>query len=80
MALRTKRDNHSSATGRLIAAKDHSSVQINIAEVNASGVITGKAKSFVLSGFVRQNCEADDSLNRLATSEGLLKSVWSPQL
>jgi small subunit ribosomal protein S21e len=64
---------HSSATGRLINAKDHSSVQINVAEVNASGIITGNYKSFALCGFVRQNTEADDSLNRLATEAGLLK-------
>lgn len=54
-------------------------MQINIAEVNAAGVITGSAKSYVISGSVRQAGESDDSLNRLATCDGLLKNVWSAQ-
>lgn len=67
-----------SATGRLIPAKDHASVQINVADVDASGrAIPGSNTSFVLSGFVRNMSEADDSLNRLATEAGILKSVWS---
>lgn len=44
-----------------------------MAEVNSAGVITGDYKTFVLSGFVRQNSESDDSFNRLATTAGLLK-------
>ncbi len=68
-----------SATGRLITSKDHASVQIAFAEVNASGVATGQSKTFVLSGFVRKDGEADDSLNRLAQEAGLLKNVWSAQ-
>jgi small subunit ribosomal protein S21e len=70
----------SSATGRLIGAKDHASVQINVAEVNASGtIVTGKYKTFVLSGFVRESSESDDSINRLATGAGMLKNVWTAQ-
>ena len=69
----------SSATNRLIGAKDHASVQINVAEVNASGVVTGKYRGFAISGFVRQNSESDDSVNRLATDAGLLKNVFSLQ-
>lgn len=69
-----------SATGRLITPKDHSSAQIRFAEVNEStGVYTGECVSFVLSGFVRAQGESDDSINRLATQEGLLKSVWVAQ-
>ena len=63
----------SSATGRLITAKDHASVQINVGEVDASGRLTGQQTSFALSGFVRSLGESDDSLNRLATQEGFLK-------
>ncbi|KAI9332800.1 40S ribosomal protein S21 [Obelidium mucronatum] len=66
-----------SATGRLITAKDHASVQINIAEVDAAGRLTGSTKAYALSGFVRGLGEADDSINRLATQDGLLKSVWT---
>ena len=67
----------SSATGRLITAKDHASVQINIADVDASGRATGSFKSYVMSGFVRSAAESDDSLNRLATADGYLKTVWN---
>ncbi|KAI9135859.1 40S ribosomal protein S21 [Paraphysoderma sedebokerense] len=68
-----------SATGRLIAAKDHASVQINIGDVDASGRYTGTYKTFALCGFVRANGESDDSLNRLAQKSGYLKNVWSAQ-
>ncbi|KAK9894251.1 ribosomal protein S21e [Cystobasidium minutum MCA 4210] len=68
------------ATSRLITAKDHSSVQINIAEVDEQGkMITGKNVSYAFSGYVRSIGEADDSLNMLATQDGLLKNVWSYQ-
>lgn len=67
-----------SATGRLIPAKDHSSVQINVAAVNENGVIIPNQHStFVISGFIRHKSESDDSINRLSTEAGLLRSVWS---
>ncbi|KAJ3114141.1 hypothetical protein HDU96_002522 [Phlyctochytrium bullatum] len=66
-----------SATGRLITAKDHAAVQINIGEVDATGRYTGQTKTYALSGFVRSLGESDDSLNRLATQDGYLKNVWS---
>ncbi|OMJ23640.1 40S ribosomal protein S21 [Smittium culicis] len=62
-----------SATNRLIAAKDHASVQINIAEVDSNGVMTGQTHKYALSGFVRKLAESDDSLNRLAAADGYLK-------
>ncbi|KGG51323.1 40S ribosomal protein S21 [Mitosporidium daphniae] len=62
-----------SATGRLISAKDHASVQINIAEVDENGLATGKSHPYALSGFIRSSGQADDSLNRLATSDGFLQ-------
>ncbi|KAJ2956500.1 hypothetical protein NQZ79_g7668 [Umbelopsis isabellina] len=61
---------HSSATNRLITAKDHASVQINIGEVDASGRYTGSFTTYALCGFVRKESEADDSINRLATQDG----------
>ncbi|KAJ3365472.1 hypothetical protein AMAG_01186 [Allomyces macrogynus ATCC 38327] len=66
-----------SATGRLITAKDHSSVQINIADVDENGVMTGDFHTFAFSGAVRRAGESDDSLNRLAQQSGYLKNVWS---
>ncbi|GAK64370.1 40S ribosomal protein S21 [Moesziomyces antarcticus] len=59
------------ATGRIIEAKDHASVQIAVADVDANGrMIPGQSTVFPLSGFVRQLGESDDSLNRLAQKEG----------
>lgn len=59
------------ATGRIIEAKDHASVQIAVADVDANGrMIPGQSTVFPLSGFVRQLGEGDDSLNRLAQKEG----------
>ncbi|RWW79170.1 hypothetical protein BHE74_00012577, partial [Ensete ventricosum] len=43
----------SSATNRLITAKDHASVQINIGHLDESGVYTGQFSTFALSGFIR---------------------------
>ncbi|KAI8325428.1 40S ribosomal protein S21 [Martensiomyces pterosporus] len=68
-----------SATNRLIGAKDHASVQINIADVDESGRLTGTNKAYAISGFVRARGESDDSINRLATNDGYLKNVWSYQ-
>jgi len=68
------------ATNRLITAKDHASVQINIAEVDESGkMIPGQNITYPLCGFLRGNAEGDDSLNRLLTRDGLLKNVWTYQ-
>lgn len=67
-----------SATNRIIKAKDHASVQISIAKVDEEGrAIAGENINYVLSGYVRGRGEADDSLNRLAQQDGLLKNVWS---
>ncbi|KAJ8661877.1 hypothetical protein O0I10_002208 [Lichtheimia ornata] len=68
-----------SATNRLITAKDHASVQLNVADVNAEGRLTGTFATYALGGFVRRNAEADDSINRLATEDGYLKNVFSYQ-
>jgi small subunit ribosomal protein S21e len=64
----------SAATGRLITAKDHASVQINIGHVDENGhVIPGQQTTYALCGFVRTRGESDDSLNRLATEDHLLE-------
>jgi small subunit ribosomal protein S21e len=68
-------DNGSSAaTGRLITAKDHASVQINIGHVDENGhIVPGQQTTYALCGFVRTRSESDDSLNRLATQDQLLE-------
>ncbi|KAI7866883.1 30S ribosomal protein S21e [Spinellus fusiger] len=68
-----------SATNRLITAKDHSSVQINISDVDAEGRSQKTFATYALCGFIRKEAEADDALNRLATQDGYLKNVWSYQ-
>ncbi|KTW31008.1 40S ribosomal protein S21 [Pneumocystis jirovecii RU7] len=68
------------ATNRLIKAKDHASIQINICDVSSDGrQIPGKDTTYALCGFVRSKGESDDCINRLATRDGLLKNVWSYQ-
>lgn len=66
-----------SATNRIIKAKDHASVQISIGKVDENGRYTGQNQVYALCGFVRARGEGDDSLNRLAQRDGLLKNVWS---
>ncbi|CCE61977.1 hypothetical protein TPHA_0B03050 [Tetrapisispora phaffii CBS 4417] len=67
-----------SATNNIIKAKDHASVQINVAKVDEEGrAIPGEYITYALSGKVRGSGEADDALNRLAQNDGLLKNVWS---
>lgn len=55
---------------RLITSKDHASVQINIADVDANGRALGTSTTFALCGQVRSQGESDDALNRLATQAG----------
>ena len=55
---------------RLITSKDHASVQISIADVDADGRALSTSTTFALCGQVRAMGESDDSLNRLATKAG----------
>lgn len=60
----------SSATNRLITAKDHASVQINVGDVNSEGRYVNTFSTYAFCGFVRKEAESDDSLNRLAQEDG----------
>ena len=62
---------------RLITSKDHASVQIVIADVDANGRALTTSTSFALSGQVRAQGEGDDSLNRLATQVGCKHELLS---
>ena len=66
-----------SATGRIIKAKDHASVQLSVGKVDENGRYTGENQVYALCGFVRAMGESDDSFNRLTQKDGFLKSVWS---
>ena len=46
---------NSSASNRIISAKDHASIQINLAEIDSStGRITGNHKILTISGAIRR--------------------------
>jgi small subunit ribosomal protein S21e len=50
-------------TNKLITAKDHASVQVNIGHVDANGVYTNQFTTFALAGKVRSMGEADSALD-----------------
>jgi small subunit ribosomal protein S21e len=53
-------------TNRLIRAKDHGAVQINVANVDpVSGLYTGECTTFCLSGYIRDKAEGDMALTSL---------------
>ncbi|KAJ9364007.1 hypothetical protein DTO280E4_2229 [Paecilomyces variotii] len=53
--------------------------QISIGKVDENGRLTDERQVYALCGFIRARGESDDSLNRLAQRDGLLKNVWSAQ-
>lgn len=61
----------SSATGRLIPAKEHGAIQLNVGTVE-EGRYTGKYHTFAISGYVRQKGESDACLNRLFHERDLI--------
>jgi len=65
-----------SATNRLIGAKDHAAVQINIGHVNQNGVYTAEYTAFALCGFIRKDGRSDEAINRLATEAGFMKDTY----
>merc|ERR1712241_1657749 len=67
-----------SASNRIIAAKDHASIQINIADVDPeTGRMTGTWKTYAICGAIRRMGESDDCINRLAKKDGNIdKKFW----
>merc|ERR1711934_926313 len=62
-----------SASNRIIAAKDHASVQMNIADADPeTGRMTGAWKTYAICGAIRRMGESDDCINRLAKKDGIL--------
>jgi small subunit ribosomal protein S21e len=59
----------------LIHAKDHASVQINVAHVDEQGLYTNEYTTYALAGFLRGKAESDMALNFLASKDGFLKTV-----
>ena len=61
------------ATNKVIAPKDHASVQIAIGHVNAEGVYTRENTNVAFSGFIRQRGESNAYLDKIAIDAGLIK-------
>ena len=64
-----------SATNRIITAKDHGSVQLNIGHLDANGVYTNEYTTVAFCGYVRALAHSDQELNRIATEAGLMKDL-----
>merc|ERR1712173_235419 len=62
-----------SSSGKLINAKDHASIQIQVAEVDEQGRMTGVSTIYAICGQLRTMGESDDAINRLACADVLMK-------
>jgi small subunit ribosomal protein S21e len=59
-------------TNRLVAAKDHSSVQINVSNVDpVTGIATGDFTPYCLAGYVRFKSEGDMALTALVQKKDI---------
>jgi small subunit ribosomal protein S21e len=65
----------SAASNRIITAKDHASVQLTVAQVDAQGRVTGETTTFALSGFIRTKGLSDAAVNRICEEKGLLNDL-----
>lgn len=65
--------NSSSASNRIIHAKDHASIQINLVDVDeTTGRMLDTSKAYAICGEIRRMGEADDCISRLAKKDGVL--------
>jgi small subunit ribosomal protein S21e len=69
----------SSASNRLITAKDHASVQINVGRVGEDGVLTGEFDTIAMCGFVRRKGLGDDAFYRVAKAKGFYAPAAKPE-
>lgn len=65
----------SSATNRLIHAKDHGAVQINVGHLDANGTYTGEYTTFAICGPVRFLAESDDHLTRMCLEREIIRTI-----
>uniref|UniRef100_A0A8C8T3B7 40S ribosomal protein S21 n=1 Tax=Peromyscus maniculatus bairdii TaxID=230844 RepID=A0A8C8T3B7_PERMB len=62
-----------SASNCIIGAKDHASIQMNVAEVDrVTGWFIGQFKIYAICGAIRRMGESDDSILRLAKADGIV--------
>lgn len=57
-------------TNRLIGAKDHASVQLNIGHLDEQGIYNGQFTTFAISGFVRSMASTTGLGRRPSTDSG----------
>jgi small subunit ribosomal protein S21e len=59
-------------TNRLVRAKDHASVQINVSNVDpVTGMATGHSTAYCLNGYIRFKSEGDMALTELVRKKDL---------
>ena len=69
-----------SYTNRLVKAKDHSSVQINVANVDpVTGVSTGENTPYCLTGYIRFKSEGDMALTDLVQKNDIAMMAGSEE-
>lgn len=62
----------------IVRVKDHSSIKINIAEVDeTTGRMTAAYKTYAICGAIRIIGESDDSMNRLAKRDEIISQTFS---
>ncbi|XP_041910644.1 40S ribosomal protein S21-like [Arvicola amphibius] len=62
-----------SAGNCIIGAKDHASIQMNVAEIDRdTGQFNGQFKTYAICWAVRRMGESDDSVFRLAKADGIV--------
>ena len=62
-----------SASNRIIGTKDHTSIQMNAAEVDkVTGRFNGQFKTYTICGAICRMGESDDSILRLAKAESIV--------
>ena len=62
-----------SASNRFIGAKNHASIQMNVAEVDkVTGRFNRQFKTYAICGAVRRMGESDDSILWLAKADGII--------
>lgn len=62
-----------SSSNRIIGAKDHVSIQMNMAEVDkVTGGFNGHFKTYAICRAIRRMGESDDSILRLAKANGIV--------
>ncbi|XP_057646365.1 40S ribosomal protein S21-like [Chionomys nivalis] len=62
-----------SASNPILGAKDHASIQMNVAEVDrVTGQFKGQFKIYAICGAISWMGESDDSIPRLAQGDGIV--------